>query len=573
MLFEYSSDAHLLFDDTGIIDCNHAAVAMLRCRDKTEALALHPAVLSPTYQPDGRLSLEKCVEMDALAYEKGYHRFEWTHRKMDGETFPVEVTLTPVTLNGKPTLLVVWHDMTERKRAEEALRQSHAKLAALIAGLPDILFRMNREGVCVDYIAEEKEHARYQASDCIGKHLTEVLPPELAQIMRNGIEKAFETRTAQLAEYTMTVAGETRFREARFVAQSEEEVLIIVRDITDRRLAEQRLEGERRQNQLLLESIGEGVYGIDLQGNATFANPAAAALLGYMADEMLGRNMHQLLHHTRVDGSPYPASECPIYHAMRAGEIFRCSEEIFWRKDGTSFVVEYAAMPILIDAMTVGMVVSFQDITERRQMETQIERQLLQMNEYSAELEFQKSELQAANLRLERLATTDGLTGLNNHRHFQTRFAETFQLASRYGKPLSILLLDVDKFKQFNDTFGHPAGDQTLKIVANALTLAARTTDFVARYGGEEFAIVLPETDAQGAIEAAERFRAAVEAQEWPLRPVTVSIGVATWNLATEMPAALIQQADEALYASKRDGRNRATHFARRPDSSPFATS
>ena len=122
VLFEHSSDAHLIFDDTGIIDCNRAAVEMLRCADKTQVLRLHPAVLSPEVQPDGRRSLEKSVEMDGLARSRGYHRFEWTHRRMTGEDFPVEVTLTPVELPTGPALLVVWHELTEIKRREQELQ-------------------------------------------------------------------------------------------------------------------------------------------------------------------------------------------------------------------------------------------------------------------------------------------------------------------------------------------------------------------------------------------------------------------------------------------------------------------
>ncbi len=560
-LFEHSSDAHLLFDDTGIIDCNHAAVAMLRCASKAEMLALHPAVLSPTYQADGRLSLEKCVEMDAIARERGHHRFEWTHRKMDGEVFPVEVSLTPVALKEKPALLVVWHDLTERKRAEEEVRQNRDKLAALIEAIPDILYRVDRHGVCVDFIAAEKEHNYYTAEECVGKNLFDVLPQEVARLTFEAVTLALETKTAQLIEYALKIKDELRFREARAVAQSGGDVLIIVRDITDRKRMEQRFEAVNRQNKLLLESIGEGVYGIDLQGKATFVNPTAATLLGYEAAEILGQNVHALIHHTKADGSPYPVAECPIYYAMKRGEVLRCSNEVFWRKEGSALAVEYVSTPILEAGVVVGMVVSFQDITERRQMEIQIDRQMAQMNEYSTELEFQKSELVSANQQLEWLATTDGLTGLKNHRNFQTHFADEFQRATRYGASLSVLLLDVDKFKQFNDTFGHPAGDQTLKTVARALTMAARSTDFVARYGGEEFAVILPETDAQGAIEAAERFRAAVEGQEWPSRAVTVSIGVATYSLKTQTTADLLQQADEALYASKHAGRNRATHF------------
>lgn len=122
VLFEHSSDAHLIFDQTGIIDCNRAAVMMLRCADKVQVRNLHPAVLSPEYQPDGRSSLEKNVEMDGLARAHGYHRFEWMHRRMTGEDFLVEVTLTPVELPGGPALLVVWHELTEIKRREAELR-------------------------------------------------------------------------------------------------------------------------------------------------------------------------------------------------------------------------------------------------------------------------------------------------------------------------------------------------------------------------------------------------------------------------------------------------------------------
>ena len=128
VLFERSTDAHLLFDETGIIDCNNAAVDMLRCSDKQQLLSLHPAALSPEFQPDGRRSLEKCVEMDRIAREQGFHRFEWLHRRMDGEDFSVEVTLNPVTLNGRPVLLVVWHDITEQKLAAQILLDQNAKL-------------------------------------------------------------------------------------------------------------------------------------------------------------------------------------------------------------------------------------------------------------------------------------------------------------------------------------------------------------------------------------------------------------------------------------------------------------
>jgi PAS domain S-box-containing protein len=124
VLFECASDAHLLFDENGIIDCNNAAVNMIGCTDKRHLLGLRPSALSPELQPDGRSSAEKSSEMDRLARAKGQQRFDWIHRKMNGEDFPVEVTLTPVSINDKTVMLGVWHELTERKKFEQELAKA-----------------------------------------------------------------------------------------------------------------------------------------------------------------------------------------------------------------------------------------------------------------------------------------------------------------------------------------------------------------------------------------------------------------------------------------------------------------
>ena len=200
------------------------------------------------------------------------------------------------------------------------------------------------------------------------------------------------------------------------------------------------------------------------------------------------------------------------------------------------------------------------DVSERVRYQQQIEEQMLHIQEARVQLEAQKQELQAANARLVGLATTDGLTGLKNHRAFQERLREAFAYSVRYQTSLSLLLLDVDKFKQYNDTFGHPAGDEVLQQVARLLQMTARGSDFVARYGGEEFVIILPHTDAAQAMEAAERVRSVIEHEAWPHRAVTVSIGVASWMVTTPDAAAMVAEADRALYVSKSAGRNRVTH-------------
>ncbi len=128
-LFNFSSNAHLLFDeDDGIIDCNFAAVTLLKAQSKEELLKSHPAMFSPEYQPCGTRSSEKKLVMDSLARKNGSHRFEWIHKKMNGEDFPVEVTLTPIVSSNKKIHLVVWHDLTEYKNSQKLLEDERVKL-------------------------------------------------------------------------------------------------------------------------------------------------------------------------------------------------------------------------------------------------------------------------------------------------------------------------------------------------------------------------------------------------------------------------------------------------------------
>ncbi|MBN1961833.1 MAG: diguanylate cyclase [Deltaproteobacteria bacterium] len=167
----------------------------------------------------------------------------------------------------------------------------------------------------------------------------------------------------------------------------------------------------------------------------------------------------------------------------------------------------------------------------------------------------------------ERLATTDGLTGLVNHRHFQYLFDQTLAQAERYNRKLSILITDIDHFKSVNDTYGHPVGDKVLKRVANIVAQTARAKiDTVARYGGEEFAVLLPETDQQGALQLAERIRVLVKDEQFYCEQgkfrSSISLGIATYpDDATTKPK-LIDCADQALYFAKHQGRNRCINYA-----------
>jgi PAS domain S-box-containing protein len=143
----------------------------------------------------------------------------------------------------------------------------------------------------------------------------------------------------------------------------------ILTDITERKRAEEALRRVMLQNKLILDSAGEGIFGLDLDGRITFVNPAAAEMLGHSTEELIGRPGHSLIHHSRADRSPYPEDECPIYGTFRDGVTRRMDDEVFWRADGTSFPVEYTSTPTLESGSLTGAVVTFADITERQASE------------------------------------------------------------------------------------------------------------------------------------------------------------------------------------------------------------
>lgn len=194
---------------------------------------------------------------------------------------------------------------------------------------------------------------------------------------------------------------------------------------------------------------------------------------------------------------------------------------------------------------------------ELREIQEALEGMNAELEASNDELEATNTELAGANERLARLATTDGLTGLANHRTFQERLRQELALTERIGCSLTLLLIDVDHFKQYNDAYGHPAGDMVLRQLGALLKEHTREMDVVARYGGEEFAIIMPHTDYLGGSEAAERIREVIEKYTFPNRAITLSIGAIVVSGSIPIAEEVVRATDQALYAAKRAGRNR----------------
>nr|MBL8410588.1 PAS domain S-box protein [Dechloromonas sp.] len=440
-------------------------------------------------------------------------------------------------------------DISERKASVEAILTREARLARLMAAMQDLVVVFDAGGSVVEYFYPPgSRHPGQDESDPRGGRYVESLPVEIANQLADAMGEILLDGKSRTVEYQFAVDGEPLISMAILSPVMEAQAtfpsgfLAIVRDVTTERVNQHRIEDLSRRNALLLDSVGEGIFGVDLEGRTTFVNTAALNLLGLAEEEVSGRPAHALFHYRRADGSIYPDSECPINRTLRDGIRRYTDTECFWRKDGGRFPVSLNVAPVIENGCTAGAVVVFQDITERRRAEESIRQ----------------------------LAYFDPLTQLPNSRLLHDRLAHALAATRRSGLHGALFFIDLDDFKGLNDRLGQAAGDQLLRQVAIRLIGCVREADTVARYGGDEFVLLCEGLggDAEEASLHVERIGNKVLAalnQAFPLGEqsclVTPSIGIALFAGGGKLVEQLISEAESAMRQAKAAGRNALSVF------------
>jgi len=303
----------------------------------------------------------------------GPHETVW--RIAGGNTRRVSWTLRPLQGPNEEIqyIIVTGQDVTEQRETEKALHSSETRYREVVENSLGFIFTCSMEGRFTSLNAFTAETLGYRAEALVGRAVADLLDRQGSadfQDCLRSLESSEEWQGALALRRSDGVYRRIAFRSRRMQLPGERPfVLNHGIDITEQHEAEQALHMATRQRELILESVGDGIYGIDLDGRITFVNQAGAAALGCTPEQLTGRDMHQVIHHTHADGTPYSRSTSPILQALRRCESIRMRDEVFWRNNQTAFPVEYSANPILENGRVSGMVVAFRDVSERRRLE------------------------------------------------------------------------------------------------------------------------------------------------------------------------------------------------------------
>jgi diguanylate cyclase len=487
---------------------------------------------------DERLLIERYIDEGVRRHRVQRRPYEFDHRD-----FRVRVSSLEIGSFGR---LRVWRKVASLPQRVELPVSSTVALRDLNA--EGVLERLS-DGVAIFDVADKLMWANQSFTSMYGvRSLDAVVGKSFSEVYREAWSKLGNDCDYHESLTTLTEAQrfsgapfELRLPDNRWVRVVEQRGTVDGRgyfvhvDITDLKRQQAALEEAEQRYRLVAEYSSDIILVVN-GGRVTYASPAVTEVLAWPASAVLGKS---LTHFCHPDDIPEVGA---------ALNTLRGQPEADYRaralhREGHYVWVEARArrLPGTDNPLKARLVINLRSITARKAVEDQLE---------------------VANQRLKELATSDGLTGLANRRHFDESLDAECCRAVRGGWPVALLLLDLDNFKRLNDAHGHQAGDEVLRRLGAVLKgFAKRAGDLAARYGGEEFALLLPNTSLVQALRTAESVRAAVQAMELPVLQggqVTVSIGASMLASASgrNLPDLLVMSADEALYEAKRTGKN-----------------
>ena len=523
-VIETALDAIITIDARGlVVEFNSAAERMFgHPREAVIGRSMADVVIPPSARARHRQGMERYLETGESAILG--KALEMTAMRADGSEFPVELTVTRLPSDGPPMFTGYVHDISGRRLAESALRESEQKLRTLVGNVPVVLFALDRDGTFTHSEGKGLETLGLKPGEVVGRSIWDVYRkfPDILDHVRRALSGDAHTAVVRLGEHSF----ETRYApygdgDGRVVG-----VIGVAIDVTEQRRAEQALRASESRFRTLFERNLAGVFRITLDGRILECNEAFARIFGYLSPA-------EALEQPVLDFYLHPGDRATFLARIKERQSLSNYEMFARRRDGTPvWVLENATLVDGPDGPRTMIEGTIIDITERKRAEEQVRH----------------------------LAFHDALTSLPNRLLFNDRLTVALAQAHRGHQRLAVFYLDLDRFKVINDSLGHTVGDELLRRVADRLRACIREEDTVARIGGDEFIVLAPrigtEQDAAKVAQkilAAIRLPFAVEDRDFFL---TTSIGVSLYPADGADPEGLVQNADTAMYRAKERGRD-----------------
>jgi len=432
-----------------------------------------------------------------------------------------------------------------RRQAEKQLRTADERLKITIDSVQDYaILSLDKGGRIDSWNGGAAQLFLFDQTEILGEDMAILFPAEDQErgILANRRREAIETGRSESSTWFVRKDGSRFFGNDVLTTIRDENGYVdgfseVIRDVTDRKALEEALFAEKERAQVTLNSIGDAVLSTDLSGKVTYLNLLAERMTGWSCAEAAGRPLAEVFN--IIDGETREAAQNPVELAVQQGKTVPLpSNCILIRRDGFESPIADSAAPIHDrGGQITGAVIVFRDVSVERAM----------------------------SLQLSHMAQYDVLTDLPNRTLLNDRLTQAIASARRHDTGLAVLFVDLDRFKQINDSFGHAMGDALLQSVAHRLLACVRTSDTVSRLGGDEFVILLSELDhVEDAVMAANKVLSALAAPHRVAQhdlDVTVSIGVSTFPFDGQDAETLIKNADTAMYHAKENGRNNYQFF------------
>lgn len=521
-LLESSTDGIHIMDMNGqLIECNPSFLEMLGY-DRAEAGHLNIDDWDPNLS-------HKEIDEHIRSIQSEPVTLETQHRRKNGTVLDVEITSRLIELDNKRYIYASSRDITERKKRETAFRKLSSQTDAILASVPDIIMQVDSNKI---YTWSNEAGIAFFGEDVIGKEASDYFEGE--QETYNIVNPLFagDDDIMYVESWQKRFDGEIRLlawwcRSLKDQDGNPIGVLSTAQDITERKQAE---------NQLLklsqaVEQSPHTIVITDLDGNIEYVNAAFVTVTGYTQEEAISKNPSLL-----QSGKTPPATYDVMWQQLTQGRPWR-GEFINQRKDGSEYIEAVKASPIFqTDGRISHYMAIKEDITEKKRDQE----------------------------RIHYLANFDALTGLPNRAQLEDRIKYAISLAKRDNGELAVLFLDLDHFKDINDTLGHPIGDALLIELAKRFKSVLREADTISRLGGDEFIFMLSNTSAQGIMHVAQKLLDNI-AQPFTIDQneltVTASIGIAIYPADGTDQETLSKNADIAMYRAKQEGRNTYCFF------------